>query len=213
LRQDAQQCANFPGFAGVAAVNQFLSKRFESFENLKRIRFDYARKCWARVQRFCLSCPAQATTHRVMSFGRKQARQSKWVKDGNMFFLLRVVFWLTVVLVLLPSVGPRQEAAVNVSATEAAVAAGAAVSDVGSFCDRQPGACEFGSQAASVIGQRARAGAKMVYDFFNEHGFRGDSRNATRDTLKPLDIEPVWHGPQGATGTLSPPRRDSRRAD
>jgi hypothetical protein len=130
-----------------------------------------------------------------------------------MFFLLRVAFWLTVVLVLLPSGGTRQDTAVNVSATEAVVAAGAAVTDVGSFCDRQPSACAVGAQAAAAIGQRAQAGAKMVYDFFNEHGLRGDGRSAGRDTLKPMDIEPVWHAPQGTTGSFPISRRDPRRGD
>ena len=90
-----------------------------------------------------------------------------------MFFLLRVAFWLTIVLALLPSGGAQQSAQAKVGPTEAVVAAGAAVSDMSSFCDRQPEACVVGAQAAVAIGQRAQAGAKMVYEFFNDHASHG----------------------------------------
>src|SRR4029079_17963375 len=90
-----------------------------------------------------------------------------------MFFLLRVAFWLTIVLALLPSGGAQQSAQASaqnkVGPTEAVVAASAAVSDMGSFCERQPDACVVGAQAAVAIGQRAQAGAKMVYEFINDY--------------------------------------------
>ena len=44
-----------------------------------------------------------------------------------MFFLLRVAFWLTIVLVLLPSGGSQPNAKSNVGATDAIVAASAAI--------------------------------------------------------------------------------------
>ena len=91
-----------------------------------------------------------------------------------MFFLLRVAFWLTIVLALLPSGGTQQSAQAKVGPTEAVVAAGAAVSDMSSFCDRQPGACVVGAQTAVAIGQRAQAGARMVYEFFSDHAARGN---------------------------------------
>jgi hypothetical protein len=85
-----------------------------------------------------------------------------------MFFLLRVAFWLTIVLALLPT-GGAQPAARGPQVGEAISAAGDAVSDMRHFCTRQPAACEVGSQVAVMIGQRAQAGAKMLYDLFNEH--------------------------------------------
>ena len=85
-----------------------------------------------------------------------------------MFFLLRVAFWLTIVLALLPT-GGTQPAARGPQVGEAISAAGDAVSDMRHFCTRQPAACEVGSQVAVMIGQRAQAGAKMLYDLFNEH--------------------------------------------
>ena len=149
-----------------------------------------------------------------------------------MFFLLRVAFWLTIVLVLLPS-GKTQSGA-QIKATEAVAAAGAAVSDVSNFCDRQPEACEVGAQAAAAIGQRAQAGAKMVYEFINERvvhdrAARGETGSvpdakvtAVRDvpsfagsqsTLRPSDLEPAWQGPpaRGEAVPLPRPRKDPPR--
>src|ERR1700720_4423048 len=90
-----------------------------------------------------------------------------------MFFLLRMAFWLSVVLVLLPSGGSQRTATASAPSTElgaveAVSAASATVSDMRGFCARQPEACAVGSQAAVAFGQRAQAGARMVYDFINE---------------------------------------------
>src|SRR5437660_2392370 len=85
-----------------------------------------------------------------------------------MRFLLRMAFWLTLVLALLPSGGSQPMPKVNVSAIDAMSAAKATVTDMGSFCERQPEACTVGSQTAVVIGQRAQAGAKMLYEYFSE---------------------------------------------
>jgi len=81
-----------------------------------------------------------------------------------MFFLLRMAFWLGLVLVLLPrDTTPQSEKLPQIGASEAVSAATAAVSDMGQFCKRQPAACEVGGQAATVIGQRAQDGARQLY--------------------------------------------------
>src|SRR3954447_4016498 len=85
-----------------------------------------------------------------------------------MRFLLRMAFWLCVILVLLPSGGTKPAPKVEISAGDAFSAARAAMTDAQKFCERQPDACVFGSQAAIAIGHRAQAGAKMVYEFLNE---------------------------------------------
>ena len=130
-----------------------------------------------------------------------------------MFFLLRMAFWLSVVLVLLPSGGSQRNAAApgtDVGAMEAVSAASATVSDMRQFCTRQPEACAAGSQVAAALGERAQAGAKMVYDFINERsGPRetGSITKATRqppaaksqDTLTAADLVPAWRGPRRET--------------
>ena len=81
-----------------------------------------------------------------------------------MFFLLRMAFWLGLVLVLLPrEKTPESEKVPQIGASEAVSAATAAVSDMGQFCKRQPAACEVGGQAATAIGQRAQEGARKLY--------------------------------------------------
>ena len=137
-----------------------------------------------------------------------------------MRFLLRMAFWLGVVLVLLPSAGPESSPKVQVGTVEAVSAARATVGDLRNFCDRQPNACVIGSQAAAALGQRAQAGAKMVYDFLSEHSGRGDPTGVTnglgqnwpvsQDTLLASDLEPAWQGPL-PTETLPMPRKDPRR--
>lgn len=82
-----------------------------------------------------------------------------------MFFLLRMAFWLGLVLVLLPRdpTPDTAEKTPQVGASDAVSAASAAMSDMSQFCTRQPAACEIGGNAASAIGQRAQDGAKKLY--------------------------------------------------
>jgi hypothetical protein len=133
-----------------------------------------------------------------------------------MFFLLRMAFWLSVVLVLLPSGGSQQHIATapsaELGAMETISAASATVSDMRQFCSRQPEACAIGSQAAVAIGQRAQAGAKMVYDFISERSAPRETGSVTtkprqvaaqaapaarsQDTLTAADLVPAWRGPR-----------------
>lgn len=85
-----------------------------------------------------------------------------------MFFLLRMAFWLGLVLVLLPREKTPDSEGVQINAQEAVQAAAAAVSDMGQFCKRQPQACEVGGQAATVIGHRAEEGARKVYQIITD---------------------------------------------
>jgi|ERR1700691_1301690 hypothetical protein len=139
-----------------------------------------------------------------------------------MFFLLRLAFWLSVVLLLLPSGGGQRNAATNnVSASQAISAASATVGDLRGFCARQPDACSIGSEVATTLGYRAQAGAKMLYDVLSEalapqetaatHGDAAKqsaenpvTERASQSTLTPADLAPAWHGP--------PARKDKHAA-
>jgi hypothetical protein len=122
-----------------------------------------------------------------------------------MRFLLRVTFWLGVVLILLPSGGSQPLPKSQVSAGEAISAARAAVSDMQQFCERQPTVCDVSSQTAVTLGQRAQVGAKMLYEFLHER-FGNDDAAAqptgslpatkpSQHTLRPADLSPPWRGP------------------
>ena len=128
-----------------------------------------------------------------------------------MFFLLRMTFWLGLVLVLLPrEKTPESDKLPQIGTSQAVQAATAAVSDMGQFCKRQPTACEVGGQAATVIGQRAQDGARKLYQIITDKKADkkapdhtgsigpGDDAEATladvspRDTLTPDDLAAAW---------------------
>jgi Family of unknown function (DUF5330) len=139
---------------------------------------------------------------------------------GVMFFLLRMAFWLGLVLILLPSGSSRQPQGNQVAPSEAISAASATVGDLRQFCARQPDACTVGSHVASQLGSRAQAGARMLYEFVTDNLKRKDGDNAGRDgkpaadravadkdsqnTLIPADLATPWRGPA--------PRKDARHA-
>jgi hypothetical protein len=139
-----------------------------------------------------------------------------------MFFLLRMAFWLTVVCVLLPGSGNKSNSPeAQIDATQAASLAGAAVSDVRGFCDRQPDACVVGGKVAVAIGHKAEAGARTIYEFvtakLNEKSAPADraaaklipassaSQKTASGTLTSGDMAPAWHAP-----VPLPPRREAR---
>ena len=72
-----------------------------------------------------------------------------------MFFLIRTAFWLSIVIMLLPTPQSMKAPESNVGATQAISAASATVSDVRQFCARQPDACEVGSAAHALATPQA----------------------------------------------------------
>ena len=130
-----------------------------------------------------------------------------------MWFLIRVAFWLCIVIMLLPTGQPQVAAqGPQVAAGEAFSAASAAVTDMRNFCSRQAEACAVGSQAATVFGHKAQASAKMIYDYLTEkvgaeEGMTGSAGKSgatagrpterpLQNTLTPADRVPLWRGPQ-----------------
>ena len=131
-----------------------------------------------------------------------------------MFFLLRLAFWIGLVLVLLPrDKSPDSGKTPQINASEAISAATAAVNDMSQFCKRQPAACEVGGQAATVIGQRAQGGAKKLYQIITDKPDKSDKRasdqtgsidgmdggdtvqsGVAHDTLTPDDTQIEWQG-------------------
>jgi Family of unknown function (DUF5330) len=125
-----------------------------------------------------------------------------------MFFLIRAAFWLSIVILLLPTASRQPKSAPTIETAEAVSAASAAVSDMRQFCARQPEACSVGSQAAVAFGYKAQAGAKMLYDFLTEAlapaetgsvtpatSRKREANDKSQDTLQPGDLAPAWRGP------------------
>jgi hypothetical protein len=201
------------------------SIRYRLRSNFPRLRADVesnmAGKSNAFFKRICYTGCGEQERKGTKGDGEKE------IKGRIMFFLLRTAFWLGVVLVLLPTFAGSESAKpvsaqTQMSAGDAASAAGATVADLVNFCDRQPEACVIGAQAAAVVGERAQAGAKILYDYLNDRSNPktgsvsvpnasptskpAPARKAAvagRDTLTPADRAPAWR---------SPVQKDSKRA-
>ena len=125
-------------------------------------------------------------------------------------FLIRTAFWLSVVVLILPTPESIKVPESNVGTTQAVSAASAAVSDMGQFCARQPDACKIGSQALTQFGYKAQASAKWLYEFLTDklgptqtgsvaaqpRVAPVDVEPAVRGTLTQADTAPAWRGPQ-----------------
>jgi Family of unknown function (DUF5330) len=125
-----------------------------------------------------------------------------------MFFLLRIAFWLAVVCILLPSGTKSTSPEAQIDASEAVTLAGAAVSDMRGFCERQPDACVTGGKVMVALGHKAEAGARAIYEFITklrEKAASGEKASPVQGTLTPADLAPAWHAP-----VPLPPRRESR---
>ena len=132
-----------------------------------------------------------------------------WGTKGTvMFFLIRTAFWLSIVIMLLPT-PDSMKTPDGVGAAKAVSAASATMSDMKQFCARQPEACEVGSQALTQFGHKAQASAKWVYDFLSEKLGTENTASVARqpkaapsdldlsqNTLTASDTAPAFRGPQ-----------------
>lgn len=86
-----------------------------------------------------------------------------------MSFLIRMAFWFSLVLLVLPLDPATGDGQVeSVSPVQAFFAARAAVDDVAGICERQPGVCETGKAAMHTISVRAREGARIAIEMLDD---------------------------------------------
>ncbi len=106
----------------------------------------------------------------------------------------------------------------NIDAKQAITLAGAAMSDMRGFCDRQPDACVAGGKVAVAIGHKAEAGARTIYEYITtklseksapteKTAAKEAPAPAGQGTLTSADVQPAWHAP-----VPLPPRREARAA-
>jgi len=112
--------------------------------------------------------------------------------------LFRILFWLAIIVLLLPTDNQRQEQVIGTvtAAFERAV----------TFCDRNPSTCaeasqlwatfvrkaEFGIDLASRMIRERMASAPQVGTGVSQVGFEPDRE---RGTLSNADLAPQWRGP------------------
>ena len=114
----------------------------------------------------------------------------KSTAKGQEMFLIRAAFWLSLVVMLIPADPDSGQEAPRVSAIQAFFAAKATVADMSGFCDRNPDVCTTGGAAFSVFAEKARIGARKLYDYFGD----ARKRDPESDTLRQDDLEPGWRG-------------------
>ncbi|SRR5581483_11049108 len=116
-------------------------------------------------------------------------------------FLIRVAFWLGLVVLLLPT-DERQQARLYGTAV-------ATVERVSTFCDRNPQACALGAEVWATFLRKAEFGARMAMDLVTASARRDEERQSpdlqpssarrgvepeARGTLTPADLAPAWRG-------------------
>jgi hypothetical protein len=129
--------------------------------------------------------------------------------------LFRPLFFVAAAFMLMPA-PPESElasAGLRVSAPDLFSAAAGTVSDMGSFCARQPGVCETAGYVAAHMEARAKYGVLLIYRWANEAqdtpiagqaqvadpmatGSVKKIASAARNTLRLEDYIPEWRGPK-----------------
>jgi len=118
-------------------------------------------------------------------------------------FVLRLAFWLGVIVLLLPA-DEQQQARLYGTATSAFERAT-------TFCERNAETCTTASEAWSTFRKKAEFGAKLVRDLANKRQGPDDpmqparnggldGKGSQRGTLSPMDLQPAWRGPGSRTG-------------
>jgi hypothetical protein len=118
-----------------------------------------------------------------------------------MFFLIRMAFWFSLVLLALP-LDPAGTNGTNVSPIQAFFAAQQAVDDVSGICERKPDVCEVGKAAMQTIGVRARETARIAYEMLEENGAPTDAigQMIASETVPAEAVQPT---DAAATGSVT----------
>jgi hypothetical protein len=122
-------------------------------------------------------------------------------------FLIRVTFWLALIVLLLPT-DQRAQERLYTTASEMA-------HRVATFCDRNATVCSRGGEYWAVFKQKLDFGAKLAYEIASER-LMGKSAptpepvNSTaspparveraKGTLSPADMQPDWRGKSSKNG-------------
>jgi hypothetical protein len=126
-----------------------------------------------------------------------------------MWFLIRGVFWFSLVLVILPffdgGAQKKLENAPQVQASDAISAAAGAISYMSKICADRPDVCQKGAETVNALGSRAKEGALVAYKLLDS---KFDNQpavtlaSATKTTLPKADKQPL---PDAVvTGTIIP---------
>src|SRR5438445_2412405 len=101
-------------------------------------------------------------------------------REASMFFLMRMAFWFSLVLLALPlSVGSDEPGQESVGPIQALFAARDAVGDIAGICERKPDVCETGKSAMHTITARAKETAKIAATMLDDKSTGLDTSTVT----------------------------------
>ncbi|MEW6255482.1 MAG: DUF5330 domain-containing protein [Pseudomonadota bacterium] len=109
-----------------------------------------------------------------------------------MFFLLRLAFWLGIVLLLLP-LSTAEDGTRQIGAWQALSAAQSTLADASGFCERQPQACAVGGQLLAHLGDKAQAAVEWLFANVGTQQ-ASPSPGEGAHALTPDDLAPAWGG-------------------
>ena len=103
-------------------------------------------------------------------------------------FLFRTVFWLSLVVLVLPT-DAQQQARLYNTASEAAHHAA-------TFCHRNAATCAKSAELWAAFRQKLEFGARMAVDIATERMNAQPAVQPVSGTLSPSDLAPAWRGPK-----------------
>jgi Family of unknown function (DUF5330) len=102
-----------------------------------------------------------------------------------MMFLIKTAFWLTILLLLVPTDGQQNN---QIYGT-----AEAAVKDLAAFCDRNPETCVNGKNVFAMLIQKAEFGARTVMDFVEGRTETADALPSIPEAPGTMPLQPaIW---------------------
>jgi hypothetical protein len=104
-----------------------------------------------------------------------------------MRFIIRVVFWLAVIILLLPSDPNAGPDAPQVTFMQALNAVRGTINDLSQFCTRNPDLCATGGDIIAVAADKARYGIEQIQAYL-------DHNTGGADTLTAEDTNIPWQG-------------------
>lgn len=109
---------------------------------------------------------------------------------NRVFFLFRCIFWLGLVVLLLPASPDGSAPPPRVSVLEALSAARVFVRDISGACERNPHACAVGGDTVELVRLKIETGADIVGALISS-----DGETISAGTLTKEDLAAEWSAP------------------
>jgi len=110
-------------------------------------------------------------------------------------FILRSLFWLSILVLLLPPSGNESEPPPRVGLLHTAYAVRVIMQDVTGVCERNPDACSASRDALALLTRKIETGASIVTASVKAgHDYARPTVDPAADhgTLTAADLEPSW---------------------